>query len=69
MSFKTVFTALDNAINGNEEAYDRAWLDLINYKGTERLEVVMLENTLKARHLALQASKEAQLLTYYALPN
>jgi len=67
MSFKTVFTPLNDAVNSAEKDYDTAWLHLINYKGAERMEVVALENTLQACYVSLQASRKAFDDTYYSL--
>jgi len=67
MSFKTAFKPLCNAVDRAEEAYQRAWLKLCDYKGEERLEVIALGNTLEACYVALEASKKALNDTYYAL--
>tara|TARA_R110001599_G_scaffold298492_1_gene502903 strand:+ start:546 stop:755 length:210 start_codon:yes stop_codon:yes gene_type:complete len=68
MTFNTVFTPLHDAVNSAEKAYDSAWLDLLNYKGAERMEVIALENALQACYVSLQASREAFDNTYYSLP-
>tara|TARA_R110000796_G_scaffold38541_1_gene96919 strand:+ start:228 stop:437 length:210 start_codon:yes stop_codon:yes gene_type:complete len=68
MSFKTVFIPLHAAVNSAEKAYDSAWLALINYKGTERMEVIALENALQACYVSAQANRKAFDDTYYLLP-
>ena len=68
MTFKTVFTPLHDAVNSAEKAYDSAWLDLINYTGAERMEVIALENALQACYISVQASTKAFNNTYYSLP-
>ena len=68
MSFHTVFTPLHNAIESAENVYDHAWLNFINYKGAEIMEVIALENALEACYASLQASRQAFNNTYYSLP-
>ena len=69
MSFKTVFTRLGNAVDSAEEAHERAWLNLIDYKGTDSLEVIALGFELESSFASLEATKKAFNDTYYALPN
>jgi len=68
MSFKTAFEPLCNAVDRAEKAYEQAWLQLYDYKGAERMEVIALENTLEACYASLEATKKALNDTYYALP-
>jgi hypothetical protein len=67
-AFRTAFSPLCNAVNSAEEAYKRAWLNLYDYKGAEKMEVIALENTLVACYESLEATKKALNDTYYALP-
>jgi len=67
MTFKTEFTPLCNAVDSAEEAYKRAWLNLYDYKGAEKTEVIALENTLVACYDSLEATKKALNDIYYAL--
>jgi len=67
MTFKTEFTPLCNAVDSAEEAYQRAWLNLYDYKGAEKTEVIALENTLVACYDSLEATKKALNDIYYAL--
>jgi len=68
MTFKTAFAPLCNAVDSAEEAYQRAWLNLYDYKGAEKTDVIALENTLEACDASLEAAKKALNDTYYALP-
>ena len=66
-AFKTAFSPLCNAVDSAEEAYQRAWLNLYDYKGAEKTEVIALENTLVACYESLEATKKALNDIYYAL--
>ena len=66
-AFKTVFTRLGNAVDSAEEAHERAWLNLIDYKGADSLEVIALEFELESSFASLEASKKAFEKTYNSL--
>ncbi|MDG1315543.1 MAG: hypothetical protein P8P29_08490 [Flavobacteriaceae bacterium] len=68
MTIKTIFKQLSANIKESELAYDIAWLGMLNYKGSERMEVVALENALQCAYDNRLNAYNAFDNTYYALP-
>jgi hypothetical protein len=68
MTIKTIFDPLSANIKESKRAYDIAWLGLLNYKGSDSMEVVALENALQCASDNCLNAYKAFDNTYYALP-